>query len=272
MNKRTLSTWVMTVASLSVAAESNAQQTIQFGQPAVSVSQSVSQAGRYDPEPQGIRLIAAPYVQESAPTGTQVEGLAEPGTDSVPAEGEMPRDEDVRRKPLNIEDEAKQLTERSGTIGTLKLPTLTVPDLAIADVGTGKLPRDVTEGKLPPAIPLPSGYDRDLSQPLVFNTKMWLPAEMAHNPLYFEDIMLERHGQSAYPYLQPYLSGARLLGQTAMLPYQMTLNGPCEAVSNLGRYRPGSPAPCLRQRLPYDVRALRNQLLTTGAAAALLPL
>ncbi len=48
----------------------------------------------------------------------------------------------------------------------------------------------------------------------------------AHQPLYFEDVNLERYGTSRNKHCQPIISGARFCFDAASLPYQMTLQPP----------------------------------------------
>ena len=68
----------------------------------------------------------------------------------------------------------------------------------------------------------------------------------------FDDVQLERYGQSRCPTLQPVLSGAHFFGTMAIMPYKMGLSGPFEMTSNYGYYRPGSPTPCVGRRLPWE--------------------
>jgi len=83
----------------------------------------------------------------------------------------------------------------------------------------------------------------------------WMPTELSHQPLYFDDVPLEHYGQSVAPLLQPALSGARFFATLPVLPYKIGLNHPFEHVTTLGTYRPGSPAPSVRQTLPLDLEA-----------------
>lgn len=83
----------------------------------------------------------------------------------------------------------------------------------------------------------------------------WVPSELRHRPTYFEDTMLERHGQTRLPLVQPLASGTRFFLTIPALPYAATINPPCRPVSTLGHFRPGSGAPCLRQRPPLQLNA-----------------
>lgn len=142
------------------------------------------------------------------------------------------------------------------------LPSLAIPNISIEGVGTGATPEDVVNGRMPPRIALPYGADRYGFWAL--DSKNWTAPVFCHRPLYFEDVMLERHGQERFPCVQPLVSGARFFGSVALLPYQSYLQRPLEERYSTGYYRPGSAAPCVRQRLPHDAGAMRFQLLTTG--------
>ena len=142
------------------------------------------------------------------------------------------------------------------------LPALSIPNTSIQGVGTGSTPEDFVVGRLPATIQLPYGADRYGFWAL--DRKTWTAPVFCLQPVYFEETMLERHGQERFPYLQPLVSGATFFSNIAFLPYHSYLQRPLEERYSTGHYRPGSPAPCLRQRAPYDAGALRFQLLTTG--------
>jgi hypothetical protein len=83
--------------------------------------------------------------------------------------------------------------------------------------------------------------------------------------------MLERHGHVRWGCFQPVASGARFFATIPMLPYLMTINEPCDCEYTLGYYRPGSCAPALVQRPPYDRRALVMEGLVVGGVVIGLP-
>lgn len=89
----------------------------------------------------------------------------------------------------------------------------------------------------------------------------WMASNLAHDPLYFEDVSLERYGH-AYPAgVQPFVSISKFGLQAIGLPYQMALNPvDCEQYP-LGYDRPGDVAPHLRYRIPFNGKAA-----TTSAA------
>jgi len=146
----------------------------------------------------------------------------------------------------------------------LVLPPLGTPNISVQGVGTGATPEDMVSGRLPPVVNLPFGEERYGYWSLGYKT--WLAPVYCHQPTYFEDVMLERHGHERCPTLQPLLSGVRFFGDVALMPYNSYLNPPLRDISSAGYYRPGSSAPGIRQRPTYDKGALRFQLLTTGTA------
>lgn len=94
-------------------------------------------------------------------------------------------------------------------------------------------------------------------------TFYWRPANFFHQPLYFDDVPLERYGQSVCPHLQPVISGARFFITLPAVPYKMGVDHPCECVTILGKYRPGNCNPCVKEKLPLS---LEGSLLQTSTA------
>ena len=116
------------------------------------------------------------------------------------------------------------------------------------------------------AEPLPeSGADR--SADWDWSWCYWSAANTFSNPRYFEDRMLERHGQECIACLQPLASGARFFGTVPMLPYLWTISNPCESEYSLGYFPAGQCVPIMMQRPPYENRAA---VVEAGAAAALI--
>lgn len=83
----------------------------------------------------------------------------------------------------------------------------------------------------------------------------WHASNLHHNPLYFEDVSLERYGHAYPPLVQPFVSVGKAGLQLAGLPYQMALSPVHNEEYVLGYYRPGDPAPHLRYRIPYNKKA-----------------
>lgn len=80
----------------------------------------------------------------------------------------------------------------------------------------------------------------------------WEASELIFQPPYWEHTPLERYGQTRSPALQPIISGAHFFGSFAIIPYKIGIDRTHDHISTLGYYRPGSAAPCVRQRLPFE--------------------
>lgn len=99
----------------------------------------------------------------------------------------------------------------------------------------------------------------------------WEPTNFAHQPLYFDDVPLERYGQSVCPAIQPWISGARFVLTFPVIPYKMGYQHTHDCVSVLGYHRPGNCAPCKREVLPWDGEAALWQAASTVGLVFLLP-
>lgn len=150
----------------------------------------------------------------------------------------------------------------AGVQEVLRAKALTIPNTSVAGIGTAQLPTDATQGRLPAPIPLPFGPDRP--EGWSYSDKRWIAPVFCHQPTYYEDIMLENHGHERCPSLQPMISGARFYTGIFLTPYFYCVQGPFADVASVGRYRPGTVAPALRQRPPYDPYAIGTQTVSTG--------
>jgi hypothetical protein len=81
-----------------------------------------------------------------------------------------------------------------------------------------------------------------VSRPWMPLTCLWVAPGFCHQPLYFEDVNLERVGYYC-PCIQPVFSAGHFFGTLPLLPYKMTVEPPRECIYTLGHYRPGSHAP-----------------------------
>lgn len=85
------------------------------------------------------------------------------------------------------------------------------------------------------------------------NTFNWVASCLAHNPLYFEEINLERYGYGCGCYgpcctngIQSACSAAHFFATVPALPYMMAVDCPRDCDYTLGYYRPGSCPPWQR--------------------------
>lgn len=140
-------------------------------------------------------------------------------------------------------------------------------DISVELIGTQVVPEDQAAKLSSAVIPLPGGQERGIG----YVTYRWQATNICHWPLYFEEPMLERHGhQRCGPIVQPAVSGAKFFTNVALYPYKATLWPALEGRYTLGHFRPGSPAPLLRDTLPWSRRAALVQgAAVTGVAVGL---
>lgn len=86
----------------------------------------------------------------------------------------------------------------------------------------------------------------------------WQATNQWHNPLYFEDVSLERYGHVHHELVQPFVSAGRFGVQLVGLPYQMTIDPVCKKMYNLGYYRAGECTPKKHYRIPWNTHAAVN--------------
>lgn len=143
-----------------------------------------------------------------------------------------------------------------------QMPELRAPTTNLSDIGNGRLPESLTESEPKSVEPLPEGPERAGTWSLT--SYLWKAPNTFSHPLYFEDVMLERHGHERCWQLQPLLSGTRFFATIPMLPYLAAVEPPCESNYTLGYFRAGSCAPGLCQRPPYE----RNAAVIEAGAIA----
>ncbi|HMO93594.1 MAG TPA: hypothetical protein PKD64_15515 [Pirellulaceae bacterium] len=77
----------------------------------------------------------------------------------------------------------------------------------------------------------------------------WVAADIRYQPLYFEDVVLERYGKTHCDFVEPYFSAARFFLSAAFLPLNLHSQHPCQCEFPLGYCLPGSCTPPLYQRI-----------------------
>ncbi|MBS0260410.1 MAG: hypothetical protein JSS02_00530 [Planctomycetes bacterium] len=83
----------------------------------------------------------------------------------------------------------------------------------------------------------------------------WEPTNLYHNPVYFEDIGLERYGHTRHYLVQPVVSVPRFCMQFLLLPYQMSIAPVWDKQYSLGYYRPGEYVPYRYHQIPFNLKA-----------------
>jgi hypothetical protein len=167
----------------------------------------------------------------------------DPFKEPVPAE----------QKPEGAEPKSKGAQIACPTPDKLRAMYKPIRDVEVKlDPPEGQLPIDCATGLFAKQIP---GESSDIGRGWMGSELNWAPTELTHQPLYFDDVPLERYGQSHAPLFQPLISGARFFGTLPVLPYKVGLDRPHDRVSTLGYYRSGTPAPCVHQTLPLDFQS-----------------
>ena len=121
-------------------------------------------------------------------------------------------------------------------------------------------------------------HGNDASNDALFFARSWTPTQfqweapgLMHRPIYFEDVNLERYGNSACLPIQPVISGARFVTTFAFLPYKMAIERPFEPIYTLGYLRPGDPTPNLGYHPPLALDAAIIQAGVVAGAVLIIP-
>lgn len=80
---------------------------------------------------------------------------------------------------------------------------------------------------------------------------LWEAPNIRYQPLYFEDIALERYGQTCRPGQQVAQSAIHFGVSFLTLPYHLMIDPSWNCDTNYGYCRPGSDTPLIRQRFLY---------------------
>lgn len=190
----------------------------------------------------------------------------EPATDELVEEQDREQEED--------DDDADDIGKKLDPAARLKRDCPSLTDLGYKPKLMSEISLDITSK----ADELPSDCSTELfngsghagflaADQIVF----WKASELSYQPLYWEQARLERYGQSYGPLLQPVLSGAHFLCTFPIIPYKIGLDRPCDRIYSLGYFRPGSCAPRVRPRLPWEWDAALFQAGSLTGAILLLP-
>jgi hypothetical protein len=112
-------------------------------------------------------------------------------------------------------------------------------------------------------------YERVHFSNRMFN---WEASNLSHNPLYFEDVPLERYGHTYPEIVQPFASVALFSAQFLGLPYQAAIDPCCKEIYTLGYYRPGEACvPKLFYRVPWNAEAAGAEAAVATGLIFLIP-
>lgn len=81
-----------------------------------------------------------------------------------------------------------------------------------------------------------------------FKIFAWVAPDIRYQPLYFENVALERYGQTSGPRSEYLSSTANFFTSAVLLPYHMRRDAPASCDYPLGFCRPGDVVPCSKQR------------------------
>ncbi len=186
--------------------------------------------------------------------------------------------EEVMRIAQRQEEEARRIAQQPGQApagGPTTPPAMGLGDTSALTNQPGQgstrfeLPRapSPTEARPLRSIPVPEDFVPLEARQWDPTRKMWAAAAVCHTPLYFQDAVLERYGQSAeqlfgptgrfltYPLddpkqskqrnqiIQPFFSVGLFAAQIVALPYNMIVDPPWESQYELGYYRPADRIP-----------------------------
>jgi hypothetical protein len=163
----------------------------------------------------------------------------------------VPRDEAVTTKQKLAEAEEIEASE-------LGLKPISTMSTRIAPQA-GELPKNYAAARF--AREGQQSHHMGYSRATIATEISWEAPAVCHQPLYFEDINLERYGYKI-PLIQPAISAAHFFGRVPLLPYMIVSEGHRKCQYTLGHYRPGDYA-------PYSLYAPRLRFDATAAEMAI---
>jgi hypothetical protein len=218
-------------------------------------------------------LFTALHTVQAAPARRASARREAGGQPQVEAAQEQPQVEETEEQPLTpLPRPGLQLYEPDCP-PLDRAPEYIVPLTSIrADLrlpANTQLPIDCSA----PLFSQPPGRTRDaLGRYIWPRSDFWFAAtDFSHQPLYWDNQVLERYGQSQKPILEPFFSGAHFFATFAIIPYKIGIDRTHDRIYTLGYYRPGSPTPCLCQRLPWEWDAAAFETLAVLGFIFILP-
>ncbi|MEQ8838057.1 MAG: hypothetical protein RID07_14725, partial [Lacipirellulaceae bacterium] len=136
---------------------------------------------------------------------------------------------------------------------------------------SGRLPKDralAARGSLDNGPQLGTGCRRYCNG----NVMLWAAPQFHHQPLYFEQPMLERHGHYVHGNcVHSVLSAAHFFGSIPLLPYKIGAHPPLSCDYTLGHWRPGNCTPRTRFIPEVSTRGLVYESMFVTGSVFLVP-
>ena len=209
-----------------------------FDDPAVS--RRASPAAKARPA-QVVALHTQPDAEPSP--GVIDEGSGDdPAAIPILEEEPAPESADRQGLPRLSPDEEETVEERKG-IGQLR---------ARITPSKGDMPTDYATRRFERAPSYYHGYG--MARGWYNSSIAWNNPGIAHHPLWFQDLNLERYGYN-YGIGQTLVSSVKFCADAALLPYNLIAQPPCDCVYTLGYDRPGNCVPYRCYRLPWRPEA-----------------
>ena len=222
------------------------------------------------PQPSLVRDVPEPYTNQSSgvlqlPSNKPAVPIPDPEVDQRAADLMVPPQPVIGADPIRVAQQPVPLVPPTPPVidKTVFRPITEIEPFADYSP-TGENPQeylcpqpsDIPPGeraRCPEVLPLPQtgSTERIFAQTHLH----WQASNLSHDPLYFEDVSLERYGHTFPDAVQPFVSLGKFGAQLIGLPYQMALDPIWRDQYALGYYRPGDPAPYLHYQVPYNSKA-----------------
>lgn len=205
------------------------------------------------PEPQYVLpwpnpTPVAPDKRDASATSSPVEQSAKPSSETAPSPSDLdPFGDNSLKNNRASSQRGEKKVDRPNLTETQTAPRRDMDSetSTISPVHTMSLSGVFTTVDLPESRYRPKSLNASTRDPYWGSpakmTKHWVADNLSHKTLYFEDLRLERHGQSHGDCLQSHLSGFRFLADAVVWPFRMMATPPNRCFYVQCEGRPGVP-------------------------------
>ncbi len=178
-------------------------------------------------------------------------------TDETKAKKESSKEDESRRK--DEKNKAQNFLPSQRPIGQVSIDLRPKPKN-----GSTVVPENLVDESMPTSSVYASTAD-EMQAKMLFPVTRNHDELFAYQPLYFEEVNLERYGRTC-GHLQPAVSTLRFFGTIPLLPYAMTAHHPSCTLTRRWPYAAGWGAPKVRELEPLQ---LKPSLVQAGAITGL---